>query len=378
MPVQVAVARMKILQIVSSSRTSGAEKHVAVLSDQLRRRGHQVTTLCPPGGWLPSQLRALNVPTIELPMHGKRFWPATFSLARYAREQGIDIIHSHLTCATYHGVLTGRLVRLPVVSSIHVCTHDIVYRWLLPRSRNRIITVSDFVRRSLLAQGVPASRIRTIYNGTEFCCRPDPDEKAIPVRAELSMPPDAQIVGLFGHVDEFKGHPILVRAARQVVARWPRVYFVCVGAVEPQTQQALWEMAAEDSVAERFRFTGVRNDVQRLMASMDVVTLPSRYEACSMAIIEAMAMGRPVVATRAGGNPELIEHEETGLLIERTPEALAHALNSVLGDADRRSRMGNAARIRAEERFSAPVMASHVERLYEEILGCGPHLAGTH
>jgi glycosyltransferase involved in cell wall biosynthesis len=91
-----------------------------------------------------------------------------------------------------------------------------------------------------------------------------------------------------------------------------------------------------------------------------------------MAIIEAMAMGKPVVATRAGGNPELIEDEETGLLIERNPQALANALLSILSDTDRRRRMGNAARDRASSRFSARVMAQNVESLYEEMVGRRP------
>lgn len=391
---------MNILQIVSSSRMSGAEKHVTVLSDRLRQRGHKVTILCPPGGWLPEQLRALEIPTLEMPMHGTRFWPTALNIARLAQDYRIDLIHTHLTCATYHGFFSGRLSRLPVVSSVHVLSHDFVYRWLLPRRGNRIITVSEFVRNGLLKQGVPPSRIRTIYNGTEFCQEEadgvvaatgieshtpprnartavlDPAtldlQSELPVRAELNVPPDAELVGIFGHVHEFKGHPILVQAARAIVAARPRTYFVCVGGAQPQVQRMLWELAAADGMAERLRFTGMRNDVQRLMAAMDVVTLPSRYEACSMAIIEAMAMGKPVVATQAGGNAELVLNDQTGLLIDRNPPALATALVSILGDADRKRSMGEAARCRAEERFSARVMTRNVESLYEEMLGQSP------
>jgi glycosyltransferase involved in cell wall biosynthesis len=99
-----------------------------------------------------------------------------------------------------------------------------------------------------------------------------------------------------------------------------------------------------------------------------VLTLPSRYEACSMSIIEAMAMGKPVIATRAGGNPELIEHNVTGLLIERNPESLATALIEILSDTDKLQKMGAAAYKRARERFSASVMVDNIERLYTEIL----------
>lgn len=371
---------MNILQIVSSSRTSGAEKHVVVLSEKLRQRGHKVMALCPPGGWLPGQLRAAGVPTLEKRMHGIRSFVTAVGLARLVREHKIDVIHTHLTRATYLGFLAGRMAQLPVVSSVHVLTHDVAYRRLFPHRNNRIITVSDFLRDNLLRQGIPASLVKTIYNGTDFCSASDGafDGRSVtsagsrgndlPVRAELSLPPEAELIGLFAHVGDFKGHPILVRAVRRVVNEHPSAYFVCVGAVEPKMQTMLWEMAAEDGVAERLRFTGVRNDVQRLMAEMDIITLPSVYESCSMAIIEAMAMGKPVVATRAGGNPELVQDHETGLLIERTPEALATALCEILRDAQRRRRMGEAARQRAETRFSAAVMAQNIESLYAELL----------
>lgn len=365
---------MNILQIVSSSRTSGAEKHVIVLSERLQQRGHRVTALCPPGGWLPERLRAAGVAVVERPMHGKQFMPAILSVARSSRRERYDLIHTHLTCATYLGFMAGFVNRLPVVTSVHVLTHDLVYRRLFPRKRNRIVTVSDFVRDSLVNQGIPAQGVKTIYNGTEFCANnemlttPHADNLSeLPVRAELSVPPNAELVGLFARVDEFKGHPVLVQAMRRIVDVRPNAYFVCVGSVEPAMQKSLWESAAKDNVAERMRFTGVRDDVQRLLGAMDVVTLPSRYEMCSMAIIEAMAMGKPVVATRAGGNPELIADNETGVLIERNPDALADALITLLSSPSRRLAMGEAARQRAATHFSANVMVDNIESLYREL-----------
>ena len=365
---------MNILQLVSSSRTSGAEKHVLVLSERLRQRGHQVTAVCPPKDWLPEQLRAAGIPTLEMDMRGLRACAAPMNLTRFLREHKIDLIHAHLTRATYFGLLAGRLAHLPLISSIHCRTHDVAYRYLFPRRDSQIVAVSDFLKNGLLRKGVPESRIRTIYNGTEFMeelsAAPSSggSEETLPVRAELSLPPDAELVGLIARVEEFKGHLVLARAVEQIVAARPRAYFVCVGPVVPQIQREIWEITGAAGVAERLRFTGMRDDVRRLMSEMDVLTLPSRYEACSMSIIEGMALGKPVVATRAGGNPELISHEETGMLIERTPEALAEALIAILADPERRRKMGEAARARAQSRFSAQVMVDQIESLYGEIL----------
>lgn len=370
---------MNILQLVSSSRTSGAEKHVAVLSDRLNKRGHKVFAACPRGDWLPEQLRYAQISTLEMEMRGVRSLATPMSITRYARENRIDIIHAHLTRATYFGLVAGRMAGLPIVSSVHCRSHDVAYRYLFPHENSQIVSVSDFIRNGLLRKGVAENRIRTIYNGTEFL-NDEPGENnddtspeigqsdVLPLRAELSLPPESELIGLIARVEEFKGHLVLAKAVRQIVAARPDAYFVMVGPVVPQIQREVWEITAADGVADRLRFTGVRNDVKRLMSEMQVLTLPSRYEACSMSIIEAMAMGKPVVATRAGGNPELVEHGVTGLLIDRNPESLATALIDTLSDAGRLQTMGNAAQKRARERFSASVMVDNIERLYTEIL----------
>ena len=217
---------------------------------------------------------------------------------------------------------------------------------------------------------MPSERVQTVYNGTDFAFE---EPMLLPtdlgVRGELCLPTDAMLIGMFGQINSFKGSALLVEAARDILARFPRAYFVFVGSAKPAFQQELMDLAQANGVIDHLRFTGVRADVQRIMSAMDVITLPSRYEACSMAIIEAMAVGKPVVATRAGGNPELVQDGETGLLIERTPQALAGALISMLEDGQSRKRMGDAARQVAKTRFSASVMVGQIEALYNELVG---------
>jgi glycosyltransferase involved in cell wall biosynthesis len=359
---------MNILQIISSSRTSGAEKHLVILSEWLRRRGHTVTAVCPPGGWLPERLRETGIPALEIPMHGLRAPQAIFALRNVARQHSVDVIHTHLTRATYMGYLAGAMAHVPVISTVHVLTRDVAYRWL-PRGNHSFVAVSDYLRQRLISRGVSEGRVHTVYNGTDIGI----DEEIVSapelsVRAELGLPADAELIGQFGRVDAFKGAPLLVRAAKAVVERNPRAYFVFVGHAEPGVQQTLWEMACQEGVDDRLRFTGVRNDVRRMMDAMDVVTLPSKMEACSMAIIEAMTVGKPVVATRAGGNLELIEDAASGVLVDRTPEALADAITDLFADPARRQAMGTAARQRARSLFSAPVMAVNMEGVYRKVL----------
>jgi glycosyltransferase involved in cell wall biosynthesis len=361
---------MNILQLISSARTSGAEKHLVILSERLRQRGHNVVAVCPPGGWLTGQLQAANIPSREMPMHGPRSSRTVLELRKLIREEQIDVIHSHLTRATYMGYLAGKMARTPMVSTVHVWSRDFAYRWL--PGRHCFVSVSDYLRDTLISRGVPERRVHTVYNGTPFGEEDRvPPAHTLSVRAELGLPADAELIGLFGRVDAFKGHPILVRAARSIVEQSPRAYFVFVGHADPGIQQGLWELATQDGVDGRLRFTGVRDDIPRLMDAMDVVTLPSRNEACSMAIIEAMAMGKPVVATRTGGNPELVDDHHTGLLVERTPEALAGAISSLLNDASTRDRMGQAGRTRARSLFSAQTMVTNIESLYRQVVQDG-------
>ncbi len=412
-------ARMNILQIVSAARTGGVERHVVLLSDLLRQRGHQVTTICPHGDWLPEQLRAVEVPVIEVELKGLRSMRLYSELPRLINDRKIDLIHSHLTRATYFALLTEQITRRPVVSSVHVLTHDFVYRRLFSRRANRIITVAECLREALIGQGIPSERVRTIHNGTDFFLKdgdkskdalPEPVHVSTPempvaahelagsgrrsmlreraqirrvddapiiagrlaqqsVRVELNLPPDAQLIGLFARMEEFKGPRLLAEAAGRIVAAYPRAHFLFVGPIDPLVQHDLITIAGKNCPADHLHFTGGRDDVQRLMSAVDMVTLPSRYEACSMAIIESMAMGKPVIATHIGGNPELIVQGETGLLIERSADALAEAVMRLLSDTAARERMGNAARNRAISRFSASVMVNQVEALYAEIAG---------
>ncbi|MEP6756212.1 MAG: glycosyltransferase family 4 protein [Chthonomonadales bacterium] len=362
---------MNVLQVISSSRTSGAEKHVVLLSEKLRALGHNVTAVCPPGGWLPDQLRSAGVPILELSMHGKGSASAILQLRKIIRQRRIDVVHTHLTRATYLGYFAGNISRVPVISSVHVLTTDFAYRWL-PRTNHWFVAVSNFLRDNMINRGMPEDRVRTIYNGTDMQISA-PGQSVSPnvlsVRAELGIPADALIVGQVGRVDSFKGAPLAVEAAGQVVKAFPSAYFVFVGHTDPEIQQGLWEMASQLGIGDRLRFTGVRNDIARLMSAMEVLITPSEAEACPMSVIEAMAMGKPVVASRVGGIPELIIDGETGLLIERRVDTFAEAIEKVLANQGLRDDMGAAAAERAEQMFTANVMAANMAGLYRQVIG---------
>ncbi len=369
---------MNILQFIPHSYASGATRHVVVLARELQKRGHRVTVLHPSskqtGAWLPSQLKSFEIGELECPMRGAAGLKTLLTMAKWTRQHQINVIHTHATRAASFGFVIGALSRRPVIASAHTGTRSIVYRKLVPHGRNHVVAVSDYVRDGLLRSGAPPTRVRTVYNGTDFGTsdiegkgESDFSDERETVRAEFQLPPEAQLVGVFAYLGELKGQEILVRAAREIVARCPATYFIFAGDAPPQAREALGALAQTEGVADRFVFAGWREDVPRLMDEMDIVAVPSRMESFSMVALEAMARGKAVVVARVGGIPEVILHEKTGLVVEREPDAFAAAIIALLQNSQQRAALGKAARERANTFFSAAVMTDALESLYRQV-----------
>lgn len=360
--------KWRVLQVVSSSATSGAERHLVLLSRALQQQGHYVVTVCPPHNWLPQELQRAGVNTFPLPMRGAGSAMTLWRLARVVREHRIDIIHTHLTRAAYYGLLLGLLTRKPVVSTVHVFTSDPAYRWL-SRLGNPLIAVSEAVRQWLIEYGVPASEVQTVYNATDFVSLNGANANApLEVRSEFGLPSTSKIIGVFAKVTPIKGQDLLLEALPQVLHSHPDVYVLFVGSIEGDFARRTQQRAKELGIYRHVVFTGLRADVARLMQAVDVVTLPSRSETFGLAVLEAMALGKPVVATRVGGLPELVRDGETGILVDFTAASLAHALNELLTSAELRQRLGQAARAIACQHYTPERMVRHIEAVYARTL----------
>lgn len=360
--------KWRILQMVSSSATSGAERHLVLLSRMLQQQGHLVVTVCPPHNWLPEELQRAGVNTLPLPMRGAGAAMTLWRLARVVREQRMDIIHTHLTRAAYYGLLLGLLTRKPVVSTVHVFTCDPAYRWL-SRMGNPLIAVSDAVRRWLIEYGVPASVIQTVYNATDFVSLDGVNADAPrEVRSEFGLPLNSKLIGVFAKVTPIKGQDLLLEALPQVLRLHPDAYVLFVGIAESAFAHQTQQRATRLGVHRHVIFTGLRTDVARLMQAVDVVVMPSRSETFGLAALEAMALGKPVIATRVGGLPELVRDGETGILVDLTAASLAHALDELLASAELRVRLGETARTLVCRYYNPEQMVQHIESVYARAL----------
>lgn len=356
---------MRIIQVISSSATSGAEKHVLALSHQLRMKGHHVEIICPPG-WLGDQCRISELPVHECDMKGAGWFRTSGMLLRRIREGKADVVHTHLTRATYFGAITGGLAHTPAVATVHIANHDQIYK-RMARGRNRLVAVSNFVRGMLHGRGIPDKYINTVYNGTDFTEleASDPDG----VRREFHLEPSTRLVGLVGRVCREKGHLLMVEAMKDVLQVHRDAHVMFVGRIEASFDDEFQAAINDAGIRKHVTLTGVRHDVPRLLDSFEFTTMPSHQETFGIAAIEAMARSRAVVASNIGGLPEVVRHQQTGLLVDLRPEALAEAVDHLLSNPSEGQQMGQLGRLLVEQKFTLRHMADRLEGVYRQAIG---------
>ncbi|AIE86807.1 glycosyltransferase [Fimbriimonas ginsengisoli Gsoil 348] len=321
--------------------------------------------LTPSPGWLPDILRGERIPVEYSHMKGTGYYRTIGRLVRQVRHGKFNVLHTHLTRAAYIGHIVGLLTDVPIISSVHIANNDQIYR-RLARRRNRLVAVSNFVAGMLHGKGVPKQFIETVYNGTDFVDIPAADPNR--VKDELGIPRDRNLVGLVGKVCADKGHIELIKAMRDVRMNHPQAHVVFVGLLEETFKDEMEEALEEARLRDHVTLTGVRNDIPRLLDSFTLSTLPSRMETFGVAAIEAMARSKAVVATRVGALPEVVRHQQTGLLVDLRPDEIAEAVSYLLANGDEREEMGRRGRYVVEQKFTLSEMASRFEGVYRRAI----------
>jgi glycosyltransferase involved in cell wall biosynthesis len=231
-----------------------------------------------------------------------------------------------------------------------------------------VIAISRQIEKSLIAGGVSARKVRTVYSGIDLSERqPTPDDQAI--RQMIGIPNGAMLVGTIANLFPRKGYEVMLRALPAIIRKVPTVHYVIVGSDEGNYADRLKRLARELKIADRVHIIGFQDPVQPVLASLDLYVHPALMEGFGIAVVEAMAMGKAVVATTTGGLPEVVAQGETGLLVPPGDiEALAATVVALLEDPVRREEMGRSGSARAHERFSLDASVVHMEQLYSEVL----------
>jgi len=291
-------------------------------------------------------------------------------LVRLLRSRRVRIVHCHDIQSATYGTLAARITRRRTVLTVHGLgifrqkrTKTLIPR--LFRRMDRVVFVGHWLEAAAADMGYAARNPVVIHNGVDLeAYSPAPADPAL--REEFAIPADAPVIGTVGNLRPVKDTPCLLRAFAALPE--PNAVLLIVG--DGEEGPALQALAGELGVAERVRFLGRRDDVRRLLPLLDVFVLSSQTEGISVALLEAMACGRPAVVTDTGGNPEVCIAGETGLLVPvGDPEALSRSLAELLGSRDRRHAMGEAARARVEREFAMSAMLRSYEEVYDELLG---------
>jgi glycosyltransferase involved in cell wall biosynthesis len=364
---------MRIVHQVLGGEVAGGQLVALRLALAARAAGHEAEIVSPTAGPFVQQALAAGVRTEVLPL-GQRARPAAVRiLAAHLRRRRPSLLHTHgHFSANTVGRLAARAARVPVLAHMHIENHfragppgqaQRALDNVTARLCARIVAVSESTRSALERQGYPAGRLTVVPNGIPI----GPPLAPVP-REELGVPTDARVIVEVARLCAVKGQRELIAAASALPGD---AYVVLVGE-DVETggvfRLALEREAAELGIGPHVVFAGHRPDAQAVMASADIVALPSWTEGLPLVVLEAMAQARPVVATAVGGTGEAVVHDETGLLVRpRDTAALGRALSELLEDPERRRSMGQAGRRRVEALYDAETSALRVLALYEEV-----------
>jgi glycosyltransferase involved in cell wall biosynthesis len=294
-------------------------------------------------------------------------------LYRLLRRERFDVIHAHKFGSNVWATVIGRLAQVPViVTHEHTWSFEgeplrrLLDRELIGRFSSVFIAVSEEDRRKMIEiEGVRPEKLLFVPNGISGRSPEGTD-----VRSELGIPQDAPVIGTVGVLRSQKALDLLIRATLPLLSELPDLRLLIAGA-GPE-QEPLEQLARSEGVSDRVLLTGFRDDVPDVIATLDVAASSSVFEGSPLALMEFMEAGCPIVATRVGGVPDLIDHEVHGLLVDSGDvEGLTAALRRMLTDREAAGQMGERARERRRREFDLDVVVRRFQALYERLRAGG-------
>ncbi|MFN0073629.1 MAG: glycosyltransferase family 4 protein [Chloroflexota bacterium] len=372
--------RVRILHVTSCCTVGGCEQHVLTLLEHLPQRRYD--------RWLAyfeeqpdaadlmvDDFRAMGVTTVDLAARGRNDPTAFWRLGALMRREQFDIIHAHSLRAELAIAFWAPFIetRPRLIRGIHntdpLYDHPVLGRlgaWSASKM-DRIISISDAVTEfAQLHLGPNAAPIQRIYYGID----------STRYQRERRAQPGTHKIAIVARLAAQKGHHVLLDALRQVVLTIPDVQLLIIGHEDDLTISELQGYATQLKIADQVSFLGFRADIASLLADVDLFVLPSLWEGFGLVLIEAMALGLPVVASGVGPIPEIVVDGETGRLVPPgNASALATAIQQILQSPAEAHAMGRRGQARVEEAFSVRSMMREIEDLYEEL---APREVGEH
>lgn len=367
---------MKILQLISSAGFFGAENVVLELSRELDCLNIKNTIGVFENSQNPHIEIALNagkhnLKTEVFKCRGRVDVKTILDIKRFVQAKDIDIIHTHGYKSDIYGLIVAKLLKKPVMSTIHNWTpYNLVSRIychmekVLLRNFNMTVAVAEDIRDELLRINVREDKIALIFNGVKTNkfdgCKKD-------LREEFNIDNNTKIVGTVGRLVEDKGLFNLLNAASEISNTFENVRFMIVG--DGPLRGELEKKSIELGIAEKVIFTGLRNDVPEVYSTFDIFALPSLKEGLPMVLLEAMASKKPIVATTVGAIPRVIANTKDGILANPGDVCgLKAAIISLLQDERLSRTLAYSAYRKVIEEFSSSAMCAKYVCIYERLL----------
>ena len=373
--------RARILKVVPTLMCGGTENQFMTLGRMLDRRRFDLGFACL-RRWGPfvEELGQLGIPLREYQIATFRSVHAIAQQARLAQQiarSRVDIVHAYNFYGNVFAIPPARLVAPVVIASIRDRSPYLtrmqkrVQRYTC-QFADRILVNADAVKDWLIAnEGYDGSKIVVIRNGVDMA-RFGGAPAGARIRSELGIAADARLVVVVSRLARLKGIEHFLQAAAALRPRYPDVRFLVVGETSPPDPAYLEQLTAQAralGVERAVTFTGLRSDVPDILGAADVAVMPSLNEALSNVLLESMAAGAPVVATRVGGTPEALIDGDTGLLVPPGDTgAIVASVSRLLDDPALARRLGIAARRLIGEQFSVERMVTATEDLYSDLL----------
>jgi glycosyltransferase involved in cell wall biosynthesis len=356
---------LTILHTEASPGWGGQEIRILTEAGAFAKRGLRIMLACQPGAPLTNVAQYEGLPVRPVAMRGALDVMACWRLRRLMRVEGVDLVHTHSSIDAWLAGFAAKSLGLPVVRSRHVFIpvkrrRNFVYNAF----SDRVIASGEAIREVLIKGGVHAGKIVAIPAGVDVT-RFHPGISGDAIRRELGL--HGPVIGTVARFSSSKGHRVLLKAIPEILNQEPAAEFVWVG--DGVGREALTQAVAQAGLAAKIRLTGFREDVATLLAAMDVFVLPSIKEGVPQAILQALAMGKPVVASDNGGIPEVIQHQHTGLLVPpNDPAALATAVVQVLRHRTQAAAWAEAGRQLVSTHYTLDRMIDRTAAVYTAVL----------
>jgi glycosyltransferase involved in cell wall biosynthesis len=366
---------MRVLQISSAERYGGGEKHFCDLANGLTKEGVAVFAAVRPDCSWRARLEELAADrVVEVSLRGSADIVSAMKLSKLIRANEIDIVHAHMARDYLPASMAVRFAgRAALVLTRHVLFPISGITRSFVQNAARIIAVSSAVE-SALHGSFRRERLASIPNGIDLArfAESRPEMQSELFRQEYGIPLDSRLIATVGELNGLKGQEEFVLASAEIAKDFPDAYFLSIGKDNSRGatyKRKLRRLVKVLGLEEKFKFLEWVEDTAPLLSALDIFVSASHSESFGLAILEAMASGKPVVATETGGARELIENGRSGILVKvKDPVAIASAVCNVLRDDSLAARLGNEALRRARDGFSIERMVAATAALYSEIL----------